>query len=146
MISKTRTMSTSGVTLIAVISSSSSPLLAPPATSALVALGGRFLGQPRRLQVRENLARERLAAAEARLDHADEEVEEGDRRQRDQEADRRGDERLADLRHQAARDLTAALIELVERPDDADDGAEQPDERRDVSDGADEREAALHRA
>src|SRR5690606_27660163 len=68
-----------------------------------------------------------------------------DRGERDQEADRRGDERLADLAHQILRDLATGAAELVEGADDPDDGAEQPDEGGVVADRADEGEVALHR-
>src|SRR5258708_37212940 len=81
------------------------------------------------------------------LDGADllvQNVERDDRRDGDEEAHARRDERLGDAAHDVSHDgLVRTLAELVERLDDADDGPEETDERRVVSDRAEEVHAAL---
>ena len=95
---------------------------------------------------------ERVGVRERRADDALEPVERGDGRDGDEQTDRRGDERLgdvghdglgSDLRRRRRQRRVLLLTELVERADDADDGAEQPDERRVVAERAEEREALL---
>src|SRR5262245_27506227 len=82
MINKTSVMSTSGVTLMPVISSSSSTGAVP--TSAL-------LGAALRDDEAERALGQRLGLAERALHTALEDVVGDDRRDRDDEADRRGD-------------------------------------------------------
>ena len=104
----------------------------------------RVLGRAVGPQVRHHLAAERFGAGEARLDHALIGVEHGDRRDGDHDADRGCDQRLADLAHQARGDLARRFVQLGERADDADDRAEQSDERRVGAQRAQEREPPLH--
>src|SRR5690554_5223653 len=137
MMRRTRTTSTSGVTLIAVIGASSSISKERRAISALVLLA-RLFGE------REEIARHRVGEAQAITDHPAEIVVRGDGGDGDEEADRCNDKRLTDLGHQAARHLALALIELVECADDADDRPEQPDEGGVIADRPEEGEVPLH--
>src|SRR5262245_31169494 len=131
MTSRTSVMSTSGVTLMLEMMSSS---LCAEAAMTVSLSGGVAFG----LEVRHHLAAETFGAREPRLDDALEGVEERDRGQRHQDADRGRDQRLADLGHQPRGDLAGRVVQLVEGADDADDRAEQPDERRVRAQGAQE--------
>src|SRR5687768_17161141 len=133
--------STSGVTLMSLISASPSPSpLFVPATSVPLRTGTGLVAH-----VSQQHVNERFCSRLQRLDAAIEVVEHRDGRQRDEQTNRGGGERLRQRGHDGARADVAARLraELVEGADDLEDGAEQADERRVVADGAEEGEAAL---
>ena len=90
MMRRTRTTSTSGVTLISAMRSSSSPPSPVPAT---------YAPPGRALEVRDRGVAERGRALGGAAERALEEVVRDDRGERDEEADRGRDERLADAGH-----------------------------------------------
>ena len=99
---------------------------------------------------REAMRRRRQALRDRRdvvLDVANlllEDVVGDDGGDRDEEPDARGDERLGDAAHHLVHlHLVLAVGEIGERHDDADDRAQQPDERRVVAEGAEQRHPAL---
>src|SRR5690242_17473288 len=94
MMSRTRTTSTSGVTLIPLMRSSSSPPL-PPATSGPLARA--------RLEVRDGGVAEGGRALRRAAEPALEGVVGHDRGQRHEQADGGRDERFADAGHHGAR-------------------------------------------
>src|SRR5688572_28760017 len=100
MMSSTSMMSTSGVTLMFVISWSS-----PPALDAMILLPDE------RLEVAAQGVPEALAVSHDGLEPAAEQVVDRDRRQRDQQADGRLHQRLGDAGHDAGRaDAHRALL------------------------------------
>src|SRR5688500_6901751 len=122
MIRRTRTTSTSGVTLMSGFARSGR-------RTVLLLLGRRLV-----LEVVEELAL-RLVQREQELVGARREEVEGEHRgDRDQEADRGDDQRLGDARRDRAEAARALLRDALERRDDADDRSQQPDERADRSD------------
>ena len=77
------------------------------------------------------------------LDAAGQVVVEPHRRDRDDEAERRLDERFRDTGRDRAETARAGGRDALERGDDADDRAEQSDERRRRADGRERRDALL---
>src|SRR6266540_1780090 len=138
MMRRTSVMSTSGVTLMPLIISSSP---SPPTVTWLATLApprGRRPepGDHRMAQRRRALRR----AAQPSLVQ----VEHDHRRQRHEEADRRGDERVGDARHDGARARGAGMRrEVGEGADHAQHRPEEADEGRVVPERAEEREAPL---
>src|SRR5579859_6291013 len=94
MMSSTSVMSTSGVTLMPTIPSSVSPCEMLAISADLLAFA---------LQVGEQDTREHLGVGERRFDEPLERVVGGDGRNRDEEPDRGGDERLGDAGHDRLR-------------------------------------------
>ncbi len=72
-----------------------------------------------------------------------EDVERDDGRDRDEQTDGRGDQRLGDAGHDDRHAARLVAGEIVERLDDAQDRAEQPDERRVVAERAEEGQVPL---
>src|SRR5580698_4178861 len=68
-----------------------------------------------------------------------------DRRQRDQDADRGGDERLGDAAHDVPHRAHGVAPQLAEGGHDAEDRAEEADERRVVAERSEKEEARLER-
>src|SRR5262245_59501553 len=81
---------------------------------------------------------------EDRPRRAREVVDHGDRGDRDGDADGGRDERLADRAHDLIRSARSrrGMAERIECTDDADDGSEEPDERRVVAERREDAEAA----
>ena len=132
------------------VTSTSGVVLTPPMSSSPSALGSRrrpWLSPPRRRGRAAPRAARRCsdsACATRPAEVGPHGVVDRHRRDRDGDAEAGGDQRLADGRHD--RGVVGGLggphaAELVEGLDDADDGAEQPDERADVADGEERREA-----
>jgi len=72
-------------------------------------------------------------------DRAIDDVERDDGGDRDEEADAGGDQRFGDAHHDVAHRVLALASELLKRLDDAEDRADEADERAIVTDGAEER-------
>src|SRR4051794_4445021 len=132
MTKRTRVTSTSGVTLIAV--SSSSSLLSWPAMVRAPLKNGsgerEKNSDAHAAELRKQLAGQCVGTAEPPLDHALKGVERGDCRDGDQDADGGRDQCLAHFRHQARADAASTRVERGERAHDADHGTEQAHERR----------------
>src|SRR5205814_7587338 len=131
LISSTSVTSTSGVTLMS--------LMAPPTSSSSVAAGpvpATLLRSPGggavrvRVQLAEQHLRQPVGAGEPPPHLPVEVVVGNDRGQRHQQTDRRRDERLRERPHDRLRPLPLLRSEVVEGADDADDRAEETDERR----------------
>src|SRR4051794_32273285 len=137
MISSTRVMSTSGVTLIPTISSSLS-LCAAPAISSLPLAAAA--------QVRDQRVPQRVGARGDGLQRAGEQVVANDRGDRDGEADRGRHQRFGNARHDRLLNrgtLRARLTQVMEGLDDAEHRAEEADEGRVAAQGSEEGEEPL---
>src|SRR5262245_26849558 len=145
MIRRTRKMSVSGVMLISAtmpseISSSPPPPLgreraAMPDLLALLFLVGRGGGLDVEQRLDEPLAGAREQARDRAHPHL-QPVERGQRDDRDEQADRGGDERLRDAGRDDGEAARALRRHVVERLQDAPDRPEQADERRERADRA----------
>src|SRR5262245_57226149 len=136
MMSSTRTTSTRGVTFMSGRMAPTRVVLRNPLTPHLRTV--RFRPPLDRVRELSRCGRERALVDGDRVREV---VEAEDGGNRDREAERRLDERLADAgrdRRQAAR---AARRDPLEGGDDADDGAEKTDERRDGADRCEHGEA-----
>src|SRR5690349_22199452 len=131
MISSTSMTSTIGVTLISLLRSSPPPVfIAMPTTSP----------QEVALDDVEVVLLERLHLGAEHADPAHEEVVGHDRGYGGDQAHRRREQRLGDPRaDRLQRGLALLRGDLLEREHDADDGAEQPDERCGRTGGREER-------
>src|SRR5690606_13067002 len=145
MISSTRKMSVSGVMLISATMSSpvDSSALGREwmATADLLGAHGLRGGPDVEQRLHEPLGRARPGRAHVADLHL-QEVVEGERHDRDAEADRGRDQRLRDARGDDREAARALDRDLPERLHDADHGAEQPDEGRQRADRAEQPEPA----
>src|SRR5262245_37993729 len=130
MMRRTRHTSTRGVTLMSLWSLSRP--LAPP-----MPMGNSSCGSLRGLGSRAAALDEVVDQLRGAVGHLDlepldlvhEDVEEPDRRNRDEEAERRRDERLRDARRHRRDTARTGQRHSAEGVDDADDRSEEPDER-----------------
>src|SRR5512134_3429694 len=137
MMSRTRTTSTSGVTLMPLMSSSSSSPPENPAIRSRLPAGAR-------LEVRDRRVPERRCTLRRPAQAPLEQVVGDDRGERHEQPDGGGDERLADADHDRPRAGGARVArEVEEGADDAEHRAEQPYERGVVPERAEEGEPQL---